>query len=328
MRAARPSGADPSMERVLVTGGAGFIGSHLVDRLIEANEVVVLDDLSAGSMDNLASNKNNRRFKFVRGSITSEADVRKAMEGVTKVYHFAAQPDVRLSAERPIWDFGINVMGSLVLLDAMRARDVKRIVFASSGGTVYGEPDAFPTPESTAFRPISNYGAAKGAVEMYLSSFTELYGFCSVSMRLGNVIGPRSTHGAIYDFYMKLKRDPSRLEVLGDGSQEKAYLYVSDAVEAAMVLSGKVEKGFFPVNVSSGERLKVSRIAEIVKEQIGTKSTKIEYTVSERAWPGDVRMTDIDISLLNSLGWKPRIKIEDGIRLYLNWLIQRYGPVT
>ncbi len=311
-----------------MTGGAGFIGSHLVERLIGMNEVVVLDDLSAGSMDNLASSKNNKRFKFVRGSIASEADVSKALDGVSTVYHFAAQPDVRKSVENPIWDFKINVTGSLTLLEAMRTHEVKRIVFASSGGTVYGETDVFPTRESTAFRPISNYGAAKGAVEMYLSSFAALYDFSVVSMRFGNVIGPRSTHGVVYDFYMKLKHDPNRLEVLGDGSQEKAYLYVSDAVEAAMVLSSKTEKGFLAVNVSSGERLKVSRIAEIVREQVGIRSTKIEYTGSERGWPGDVLLTDIDISLLKSMGWAPKVKIEDGIRLYLKWLTQRYGPVT
>lgn len=316
------------MERVLVTGGAGFIGSHLVDRLVGVSEVVVLDDLSEGLFDNLASNKNNRHFKFIRGSITSEGDVKKALDGVTTVYHFAAQPDVRLSVERPMWDFRINVLGSLVLLEGMRAHDIKRVVFASSGGTVYGETRAFPTPESTAFRPISNYGAAKGAVEMYLSSFAELYGFSSVSLRLGNVIGPRSTHGVIYDFYVRLKRDPSRLEVLGDGSQEKAYLYVSDAVEAAMLLSSKAKVGFLPVNVSSGERLKVSRIAEIVRDQLGVRSARIEYTGSERAWVGDVRATDIDVSALKSLGWAPRVRLEEGIGLYLKWLLQKFGPIA
>jgi UDP-glucose 4-epimerase len=163
---------------------------------------------------------------------------------------------------------------------------------------------------------------------MYLSSFAELYGFSAVSMRLGNVIGPRSTHGVVYDFYMKLKRDPTRLEVLGDGSQEKAYLYVSDAVEAAVLLSNKAGKEFIPVNVSSGERLKVSRIAEIVKDQIASSSTRIEYTGSDRGWLGDVTATDLDISLLKSLGWKPKVKIEDGIRLYLRWLTQKFGPVN
>jgi UDP-glucose 4-epimerase len=311
-----------SLERVLVTGGAGFIGSHLVDRLIEGNEVVVLDDLSGGSMGNLVSHKANKHFKFIRGSITSEADVKKSLEGVTTVYHLAAQPDVRLSAESPIWDFKTNVVGSMVLLDALRTRDVKRLVFASSGGTVYGQTDIFPTPESTAFRPISNYGAAKAAFEMYLSSFAELYGINSVSMRYGNVIGPRLTHGVIFDFYIKLKHDPRRLEVLGDGKQEKAYLYVSDAVEAAMVLSDRMKDGFLPVNVSSGERLSVSRIAEIVRDQLGIRTARIEYTGSERGWPGDVRTTDIDISVLKSFGWKPKVRIEEGVRLCVKWLAE------
>ena len=253
------------MERVLVTGGAGFIGSHLVDRLIRDNEGVVLDDLSAGLDENLQQHQGNERFKFIKGSITRDKDLHVALDGITTVFHFAAQPDVRLSAERPIWDFEINVRGSLELLEAMRKNDVKRMVFASSGGTVYGETDVFPTPEVTAFRPISNYGAAKGAFEMYLNSYAELYGIDSVSMRLANVIGPRLTHGVMHDFYLKLKRNPRHLEVLGDGTQEKAYMYISDTVEAALVLARNIGRGHLPVNVSSGDRLTVTRIAELAK---------------------------------------------------------------
>ncbi|MBS3795142.1 MAG: NAD-dependent epimerase/dehydratase family protein [Candidatus Thorarchaeota archaeon] len=315
------------MNRVLVTGGAGFIGSHLVDRLLDEYEVVVLDDLSGGDRRNIAHHADEEEFRFIEGSITTEEDVATALEGVDTVFHFAAQPDVRLSVDQPLFDFRINVVGTMNILESMRERDINRFIFASSGGTVYGETDVFPTPESTPFRPISNYGAAKGAVEMYLSSYAELYGINSVSMRLANIIGPRSTHGVMYDFYMKLKRDPTRLEVLGDGQQEKSYMYVSDTVDATMLLAEKMPDGYQPVNVGSGERLKVARIAELVRESAGVPEATIDYTGSERGWAGDVVITDIDISLLRSYGWEPEVPLEQGVREYIQWLADRYGSV-
>ncbi len=316
------------MERVLVTGGAGFIGSHLVDRLINDVDVVVLDDFSTGQEKNIAAHIGNPKFRVVRGSIVNEDDVRAALQNVDTVFHFAAQADVRLSAERPLWDFKINVVGSMILLDAVREMGIRRVIFASSGGTVYGPTDVFPTPESVAFRPISNYGAAKGAVEMYLSSYAELYGIDSASMRLGNVIGPRSTHGVIFDFYKKLKTNPQVLEVLGDGSQEKGYVCVQDVVEAAVLLAEKMRAGHTPVNVSSGERLRVSRIAQLVIDELNLSSTQIVYLGGRQGWPGDVTQTDIDISLLRSMGWSPRVSAEDCVRQYVRWLVSEFGPVV
>jgi UDP-glucose 4-epimerase len=315
------------MKKVLVTGGAGFIGSHLVDRLIQEFEVVVVDDLSGGLEDNIKAHEGNKRFKFIKGSVSEIEKICK-LEEIDTVFHFAAQPDVRLSVQKPFWDFKINVIGSMILLEAMRKTGVEQIIFASSGGTVYGETEIFPTPESVAFRPISNYGAAKGAFEMYLSSYSELYDISSVSMRLANIIGPRSTHGVIYDFYTKLKQDTTRLEVLGDGTQEKAYMYISDAVDAAIILAAKLKKGFLPVNVGSGERLKVSRIAELVVEESGLDNVQIEYTGSKRGWAGDVIITDIDISLLKSFGWTPKTSLEEGVRLYMQWLNEEFGPIS
>ncbi|MFW9966771.1 MAG: NAD-dependent epimerase/dehydratase family protein [Candidatus Thorarchaeota archaeon] len=315
------------MARVLVTGGAGFLGSHLVDRLLMDHEVVVLDDLSTGVMKNLQRHESNSRLHFVQGSITSENDLSTVMNGIDLVYHFAAQPDVRLSTERPIWDFSINVEGSLLLLETMRRSDVNRLVFASSGGTVYGDSDILPTPESTPLSPISNYGAAKCAVEMYLSSYAALYEFDSVSLRLANIIGPRLTHGVIFDFYSKLKQNPSCLQVLGDGLQEKSYMYVSDAIDATLAVTKNVASGYIAVNVGSGERLKVKQIAEIVIEELEVNDVEIQYTGSERGWSGDVLQTDLDVSLLKKTGWKQKVSLTQGVRLYLKWLVDTYGPI-
>lgn len=315
------------LERVLVTGGAGFIGSHLVDRLIGEYEVTVLDDLSAGVMENLEQHMDNDRFTFIEGSITSDEDVNRALIGVSTVFHFAAQPDVRLSATDPMFDFRINMIGGMNLLEGLRMNDVSRIVFASSGGTVYGDSDVFPTPEKTLLAPISNYGAAKSAFEMYLSSYSDLYGMSAVSMRMANILGPRLTHGVIFDFYTKLKKDPTRLEVLGTGKQDKAYMYVTDTVEAASVLAKKMKQGHLPVNISSGERLTVTRIAELVCTGLNLSDAKIEYTGSKRGWAGDVLVTDLDIEILRSFGWKPRVKLKDGVQLYIDWLVENFGAI-
>lgn len=315
------------MEKVLVTGGAGFIGSHLVDALVENHDVVVLDDLSGGSLSNIQNHIDNKKITFIKGSIVSERDVRKALEGVTTVFHFAARADVRTSVTDPMLDFKVNVIGSMTLLEELRRQDISRIIFASSGGTVYGDSKVFPTPENTPFAPISNYGAAKCAFEMYLSSYAELYGMSAVSMRLANIIGPRLTHGAIFDFYTKLKQDSTKLEVLGTGKQEKAYMYISDTVEAAVLLANRMRKGHLPFNVSSGERLAVSRITELVCRGLGVPEAKIHYTGSKRGWAGDVVVTDLEIYRLRSLGWKPKISLEKGVQYYLQWLLDTYGPI-
>ncbi|MDF1540618.1 MAG: GDP-mannose 4,6-dehydratase [Candidatus Thorarchaeota archaeon] len=308
------------MRKVLVTGGAGFIGSHLVDRLVEDSQVVVLDDLSTGLIENIFQHIDNRKIEFIQGSILNEEDLNRALEGVTTVFHFAAQPDVRVSVEKPFFDFEVNVVGGMKLLEAMRRANIMRLVFVSSGGTVYGEPERFPTPENTPLRPISNYGAAKAAFEMYLSSYAELYEMVFASMRLANVIGPRSTHGVIYDFVKKLEKDPSRLVVLGDGTQNKEYISVTDVVAAAICIANNMKEGHVPVNVGSGETLTITRIAKIVCEEMDSPDAKIEYTMTKRGWDGDVVRTDVDISLLKSMGWNPMRPIEDTVRQYIRWL--------
>lgn len=314
--------------KVLVTGGAGFLGSHLVDRLISDSEVIVLDDLSTGVIDNISNHLNAANFQFLEGSITSETDLESAMADVEFIYHFAAQPDVRVSNERPLLDFDINVAGSLNLLECARKNDVTKIVFASSGGTVYGYPQILPTPESIPLRPISNYAAAKSAVEMYLSSYSELYGIDSVSLRLANIIGPRLTHGVIFDFFTRLKKSPTRLDVLGDGKQEKSYMYVSDTIDAILLLAQRISPGHTPVNVGSEERLRVSRIAELVIEGLQAHNVEIHYSGSEGGWPGDVTITDLDITFLKRLGWKSKVSLEKGVAFYLQWLTERFGSLS
>ena len=311
------------MEKILITGGAGFIGSHLVDSLIGKFDVVVLDDLSADSFHNIRNHVENGNIRFIKGTILSDDTLIESMNDVSIVFHLAAQPDVRQSVENPFSDFEVNVIGGMKLLEALRKKDIKRLIFASSGGVVYGEADKYPTPENTPLHPISNYGAAKAALEMYITSYAELYGIQSASMRLANIIGPRSVHGVIYDFFNKLTKDPTRLEVLGDGTQEKSYLYVSDVVSAIALLSSKLKEGHIQVNVGSEQKLTVKRIVELVQEEMGLMEVSIEYTGTKRGWIGDVPKVDLDISLLQSLGWKPKVELEDGVRRYVSWLKEK-----
>lgn len=315
------------MDHVLVTGGAGFIGSHLVDTLIQNHVVIVLDDLSTGRIENLQKQAGHERLIFIEGSVNSDEVLEKAMKDVTTVYHFAAQPDVRLSNQMPLLDFRVNVVGGLSVLEAMRKNDISRIIFASSGGTIYGDAKTLPTAENSPLKPISNYGAAKCAFEMYLSSYSSLYGIAAISMRLGNVIGPRLSHGVIFDFYEKLTKNSNELDILGDGNQEKVYIHVADVITAASLLSTKLKSGFLPINVGSRDRLKVTRIAEILIEALGLQDTRIRYTGSARGWAGDVVKTDIDVSLLESYGWFSQFSAEEAILSQIRWLVDEYGPI-
>jgi UDP-glucose 4-epimerase len=307
-----------------VTGGAGFVGSHIVDALAKTKKVSILDNLSRDGSPVLVPPPHDEGIEFHIGSILNAKDVERALDGVSTVYHFAGQPDVRLSAEKPYFDFEMNVVGGMTLLEAMRRKDVGRILFASSGGTVYGEPETHPTHEETPLKPISNYGAAKAALEMYLSSYSRLYGMSAVSMRLGNVIGPRLQRGVIYDFYMKLKRNPTHLEVLGDGTEEKVFIYIDDVVSAVNVLERKMRPEHLIVNVSSGQRLRVSTVAEIVRSEMKLPNAKISYLGLSSRGKGDVPCVDLDNSRLKSLGWKPSVTIEEGAKKYIAWLQEAY----
>ncbi|MGQ9624633.1 MAG: NAD-dependent epimerase/dehydratase family protein, partial [Candidatus Bathycorpusculaceae bacterium] len=234
--------------RALITGGAGFIGSHLADALAKKNDVIVFDNFSSGKREFLS----DVNCEIIRGDIRDLESIKKACKEVEIAYHFAADPDVRRSVSEPLENFSIDAFGTLNVLEACRLNDVKHVVFASSS-VVYGNAK-IPTPEEAPVSPISNYGAAKVASEFYLSTYSHLYGLKATVLRYANVIGPRLTHGVIYDFYHKLKKNPKKLEILGDGSQEKSYLHVSDAVDATLLATRKTEK-YSVFNVGSEETI-------------------------------------------------------------------------
>ena len=310
-------------EKALVTGGAGFIGSHLVDRLVEMGcDVVVLDNLSNSSLEYLQDYIDRGLVEFVKGDVRDFETVEGCVEGSSLVFHFAAQYDVRRSVSDPLYDFDVNVHGIINILEAMRKKDVLNIVFASSGGTLYGLAEAFPTPETYPPQPISPYGASKAASEMYISAYCACYGLCGVSLRYANIIGPRSLHGVIFDFYQKLKNEPRNLQILGDGKQKKSYMDVSDCIDASLYATERVESGFNIFNIGSEEWVTVNYIAKIVISELKLRDVELSYTGGEQGWTGDVPLMLLDISKLKSLGWKPKMRIDEAIRRYVKWLVK------
>lgn len=315
-------------EKALVTGGAGFIGSHLVDRLVDMGcDLIVLDNLSNATTDYIQDHLDKGRIEFVNGDVRDFETVESCLEDSSLVFHFAAQYDVRKSVSDPIYDFDVNVNGMINILEAMRKKDVLNIVFASSGGTLYGLADAIPTPETYHPQPISPYGASKAASEMYISAYCACYGLCGVSLRYANIIGPRSLHGVIFDFYQKLKREPKSLEILGDGKQKKSYMDVSDCVDASLLVTERAEKGFNIFNIGAEEWVSVNYIAKLVINELKLSDVEISYTGGEQGWIGDVPLMLLDISKLKALGWKPTMRIDEAIRKYIKWLVEKYGRV-
>lgn len=296
------------MGLILITGGAGFIGSHLADRLLSQGWAVrVLDNLSSGSLANVAGLKGSGGFEFLRGDLKDPAVAMEAVRGVEAVFHFAANPEVRVSTTNPDIHFGENVVATFNLLEAMRKSGVRELVFASSS-SVYGEPDGIPVDESAPVRPVSVYGASKAACESLIHAYSRLYGIRAVSLRYANVVGPRLRHGVVYDFILKLLRRPDELEILGDGAQTRSYIHVSDAVEATLTAWKCCPEGFGVYNVGSWDWVTVDEIADIILQVMGLDGVKRVYrpVLHGVGWPGDVKRIALNIEKLKSIGWRPR----------------------
>lgn len=312
-------------KEILITGGCGFIGSHLVDALIKRrNKVTVVDNLTSSTTKYIEGYiaKKVSFFNFIRGDIRDFSLMKRLTKGKELIFHFAAQPDVRKSVSQVGEDFEVNVKAGVDLLRAIEENKVGAVIFASSAGTIYGDAPLLPTPEGFNLQPISHYGASKAAGEMYLSSFAHLLGIQATTLRYGNIFGPRSNHGVIYDFFHKLKRDSKSLEILGDGEQEKSYLYIDDCIEASLLAAENAPLGFKAYNISSSKMMKVKVIAKIVIEEMKLKGVKLRYTGGKRGWPGDVVKSFADTAQIQSLGFKPKVSMEEGIRRYIRWLGQ------
>jgi UDP-glucose 4-epimerase len=316
-------------KHVLVTGGAGFIGSHLADKLMENKaRVRVFDNLSSGCQENVRRWLDNSEFEFLKGDLLNKQDTKRAVENCEVVFHLAANPEVRLSSVSPNVHFEQNIVATNNLLEAVRkSGSAKSFVFTSSS-TVYGEASQIPTPENYApLEPISVYGASKMASEALIMAYAHTYGFNTVIYRLANIIGPRSKHGVIHDFIEKLRFNPYELEILGDGTQAKSYLYVDDCVEAILFGFMKSSHRVEAFNLGSEDQNSVNSIAQFVVEEMGLKNVTFRYTGGVdggRGWKGDVKHMLLAVDRLKTLGWRPKLSSVEAVTKTVKGMLKEF----
>lgn len=299
----------------LVTGGAGFIGSHIVDRLLlEGWRVKVLDNFSSGRIENIQKHYNEGKIEILNLDLKDPKASLEAMMDVDVVFHFAANPEVRISTTNPDIHFNENTIATFNLLEAMRRTNVKQLIFASSS-SVYGEPNKIPVDESTPIKPISVYGASKAACENLIHAYSRLYGIKAIVLRYANVVGPRLRHGVVYDFIIKLLKNPNSLEILGDGMQIRSYIYITDAIDATMISWRKTTNIFEVYNIASEDWASVNDVADIVTEVMNLKNVKRTYKpiLHGVGWPGDVKHITLSIEKIKTLGWKPKMKSKEAL---------------
>jgi UDP-glucose 4-epimerase len=292
--------------RFFVTGGAGFLGSNLVDTILERDlgSVTVFDNFLTGKSEYLRRWLNSSELTIVEGDVGDFDALVDAIRNHDVVFHFAANSDIARAATDPLVDFDNGTKLTQTLLEAMRSAKVERVLF-SSGSGVYGEIPPRPIPEDyTPMIPISTYGASKLASEALISAYCHMFDLTGTVFRFANVVGPHMTHGVTHDFIRRLHADSSRLQIMGDGNQSKPYIYVADVVAAILLLVSRQRDGYQYYNVGSEDHLLVSEIADIVIGEMGLKNVKYEYSGGARGWRADVPIYRLDTKKIRGLGWK------------------------
>ncbi len=309
------------MNKVFVTGAAGFIGSNLIDRLLkDGYKVVGWDNLSTGRIKFIGEALNNPNFTLIKGDNLNVSALSEAMIGCDVVFHLAANADVRFGLNHPSKDLNQNTIATFNVLQAMKERGIKKIIFSSTG-SVYGESKKIPTPENAEF-PIqtSLYGASKVACESMIQAYSEGYGFESYIFRFVSILGERYTHGHIFDFYKQLIEHPEYLNVLGDGTQRKSYLYVQDCVDAMLhVLSLKSETKVNIYNLGTNEYVQVNESVRFILEHLNLKP-EIRYSGGNKGWIGDNPFIFLDTAKIRNTGWNAKLTIKQGVISTLTWL--------
>ena len=302
-------------KNILITGGAGFIGSNMVEKLLPDNNITVLDNLNNHVGNRFITQfMENKNFHFINTDLLS-FDY-GSLKGIDTVIHFAANSDVRYGSQDPTKDFQNNVVATENILEYMRKYDVKDILFASSS-TVYGEASIMPTPENYGpYMPISSYGASKMSNEGFITAYSHYYGFKGSIFRFANIVGKNSTHGVIYDFINKLLKSPDELEILGDGTQKKSYMHVKDCVDSMIYVHEKLTRTDI-INLGNRETTSVKTIADYVVKRMGLKNVKYRFTggINGRGWKGDIKITHLAIDKLLSTGWKSRYTSDESVNV-------------
>ena len=299
-------------KRVLVTGGAGFIGSHLTEELVSMGyQVTVLDNLKFGNIENIKAVTPN--IQFVKGDIRNASVVYQLVEKTDIIFHLAANASVPYSVEHPTYDFETNAVGTFNILEAARqSKKIEKIIYASSAG-VYGEAKYVPMDENHPLQPISPYGASKLAGEKLGFAYKNTYGLPFVAVRIFNVYGPRQPRYVIYDFIKKLKSNPKQLQVLGSGEQVRSFCYIEDAVKGLILI---MEKGVDVYNLSGENPISIRELAYLIAKQI---SPQAELVFGEKPWKGDINILIGDLSKLKDIGFKPKVDLQTGLSLTIEW---------
>ena len=306
--------------KFFITGCAGFIGSNLVDSLLaDGHTVTGYDNFSTGREKFLTTALQSPDFTLVRGDTLDLPALKKAIEGAEFVFHLAANADVRFGTEHPRKDLEQNTIATFNVLEAMRANDIKRIAFSSTG-SIYGEAKVFPTPEDAPF-PLqtSLYGASKLAGEGLIQAYCEGYGFQGYIFRFVSILGERYSHGHVFDFYKKLLQNPSELEILGNGHQRKSYLYIRDCIDAMLFVIEKAQANINIYNLGTNEYCEVNDSVGWICEHLRLNPRRI-YSGGERGWIGDNPFIFLDTTKIRALGWEPKLSIRDGIIRTLEYL--------
>ena len=315
-------GVAPLSERFFLVGGAGFIGSHFVDRLLAdgiADGVTVYDNFSSGRRWHLEKHDGDSRLAVVEGDVRDLESLVTVMQGHQVVIHLASNPDIARAATEPAVDFDLGTLLSHHVVEAARRASAQRILYASGSG-VYGDLGETDVDEDWGpLVPVSTYGASKLAGEALLCSYCFMFGLSGVSFRFGNVVGPRQTHGVGFDFVRKLVADPTRLEIMGDGSQSKSYIYVDDIVEAVLTAHRKAPQPYTAYNVATGDYITVAEIADLAAEAVGLDpgDVRYEYTGGDRGWRGDVPVVRLNTDRIRGLGWSPTRSSREAIQASL-----------
>jgi UDP-glucose 4-epimerase len=308
--------------KIFITGGAGFIGSHLVDRLLKAgHKVTVYDNFSTGQFKFIENASLSKNFYLVDSDLLDEKTLFDSMRNHDFVFHLAANADVRFGIEHPRKDLEQNTIATHNVLEAMRRHSITKIAFSSTG-SVYGESEVIPTPEDAPF-PVqtSLYGASKLAGESLISAYSEGFGMQAWIFRFVSILGERYSHGHVYDFFKQLKKNPNQLNVLGDGSQKKSYLYIEDCISAMLCVIGNTKKMVNILNLGADEYVTVNDSISVICKELGVEPELI-YTGGKRGWIGDNPFIWLECKRLRELGWTPNLGIRDAVRRTLQWLMK------
>lgn len=301
---------------ILITGGAGFIGSHLCDALLKrGHHVTVVDNLILGRKENISHLKNNPNFMFLEQDVLNEKAMKKIFEDgdFEMVFHLAANSDIQKGGKDPMVDYNLTFNTTFHVLQYMKEFSVKKLFFASTSA-IFGEAHDILFEDFGPLRPVSNYGAGKLASEAFISAFSSTYKIQTWITRFPNVVGERFTHGVIFDFIHKLEKDPTKLEVLGNGEQCKPYVYVKDLVAGILYVIENSHDSYNVYMLGTDSRTKVKEIAAMVIDEMGLDA-KIQYTGGDRGWVGDVPEFRYDLSKVNALGWKAAYDSNEAVRL-------------